>query len=99
MKSLRGSEFVKSNSSITNADHAILHDLYPKECLIEAIRQFSPFCEVTVMGSNNTESVIRISAEAKEPLRAEEITGEFLNYLLDLSCRLFLASAHPSSKP
>jgi hypothetical protein len=78
---------------------AILHDLYPKECLIEAVKQFSPFCEITVIGSHETESVINISAKPKETLKAEEIVGEFMNYLLDLSCRFFLASARLPSKP
>jgi hypothetical protein len=80
-------------------DRTILHELYPKEHLQEAIRQFSPFCLVTIMDSNETESAVRISAQAKPALKAEEIAGEFLNYLLDLSCRSFLAPGRRLSKP
>jgi hypothetical protein len=90
---------LRANNSCIIEDHIISHELYPKEHLQESIRQFLPFCLVAIIDSNEAESAIRISAETKGMLGAEEIVGEFLNYLLDLSCRSYLMSAGFSSNP
>jgi hypothetical protein len=71
-------------------EHVISHALYPKDCLLEAIKQFEPFCVVTTVSSSETESVIYISSKATTAMKTEVLTGEFLNYVLNLSCRSVL---------
>ncbi len=64
----------------------ISHDIYPMDCLAQAIRDFYHFCRV-VTRSAEAHSIIDVLPNNNTGHAPEKITAEFLNYLLILSCR------------
>lgn len=67
-------------------------DLYPLECITNAIQQYQEWCRITVTSSDGTRSFLCIDLVENDSLHPDMIVDEFLNYLLDLCCRLFLST-------
>jgi hypothetical protein len=64
----------------------ISHDIYPMDCLVQAIRDFDHFCRV-VTRSNEAHSIIDVLPNNNSAHAPDKIAAEFLNYLLILSYR------------
>jgi hypothetical protein len=64
--------------------------IYPPECLREAMTAYQGLCSVRVISESPAGHSIEIS-RASEAIDEEQLTNEFLNYLLDLSLEKHLA--------
>lgn len=58
--------------------------IYPRQCLGETIAAFSDFCSVSIAHEQNKSYAIEI-LPISPVFNEEEITNEFLNYLLAVS--------------
>lgn len=75
----------------------IAHDLYPKDCMVEAIDRFRDVCSIYIMQPGESESVISIRPVSHISLQPNVVACEFLNYLLTLSCRSVIADCKRKS--
>lgn len=80
-----------TNSASSCWSITIAHDLYPADCMLETIKQYREFCTVEISRSNEAESHICIYPKSGVPFQADQIVGEFFNYMLSLSCLSFLS--------
>lgn len=78
-----------TESKIFYQQFVLYHDLYPEDCILEAIQKYKDFCSFKVSKSDENSSLIYISPKSDSSLSAGQITAEFLNYLLNLSCRSY----------
>ena len=67
------------------------HDLYPEACILETIHKYEDFCAVKISKCDENKSMIYIYPNSDSSLSADQIIAEFLNYLLNLSCRSFFS--------
>jgi len=68
------------------------HDLYPEDCIVEAIHKYKDFCSLELLKSGENKSFLYIYTKSDSSVKVDQIISEFLNYLLDLSCRSFFSS-------
>jgi hypothetical protein len=74
------------------------HDLYPEACILATIHKFEDFCAVEVSKCDENKSMICIYPNSDSSLSADQIIAEFLNYLLNLSCRSFFSRLQQASR-
>jgi len=63
------------------------HDIYNKLSIEKAIQDYSVYCNVVTKTIDKQNVEIEIIVNPKHEQNTEEITKEFLNYVLDLSIK------------
>lgn len=65
--------------------------IYPQECLEKTIVAYSSLCAVKISNTSSEECSIEITSLSTDG-NEDQITREFLNYLLDLSLERHLGA-------
>lgn len=83
-------------SEWARGDVVLMHDIYAEPALARAVDDYKGHLSVEVVRRSEDETVVEFTGEAGEAPETDTV-HEFLNYLLDLSVRVWLSQGSQAS--